>query len=79
MPTPKNDKMSLDVSAPDHVPMVLAFVADKYRQDAAELQAAHQDHKAGQEWVWLAKRLEKLDKDLREYLGSLGYTQFTDG
>jgi hypothetical protein len=58
--------------------MVLAYVAQKYREDAAELQSAHQDRKAGQEWVWLAKRLEKLDSDLRDYLASLGYTQFSD-
>lgn len=74
----KNDKMSLDCSAPDHVPMVLEFVVQKFREDAAELQSAHQDPKAGQEWLWLAKRLEKLDKDLRDYLSSEGYTQFSD-
>lgn len=74
----QNPKMSLDCSAPDHVPMVLAFTADKFRQDAAELQSAHQDKDAGKEWEWLAKRLEKLDKDFRDYLASRGYTQFSD-
>lgn len=72
----QNPKMSLDVSAPWHVPAVLAFVAQKYREDASELQAAHQTDHAGREWEWLARELEKLDARYRKYLAKEGHTEF---
>ncbi len=74
-----NEKMNLDVNSPDKVPLVLAFVIDKYRQDAADLRSAWQDGNAGSEWNRIANVLEKADAKIRQYLGDMGYNQFTDG
>lgn len=73
-----DDKMNLDVAAPDLVPMVLSRVVEKYRASAAELRSAWQDGNAGAEWNKIANVLEKADVKIREMLASMGYTQFSD-
>lgn len=74
-----DDKMNLDVAKPDLVPIVLARVVDKYNESAGELSSAWQDKHAGKEWAKIAKILDKANAQIREYLASQGYTQYSDG
>lgn len=48
----------LDVSSPELVPLVLRATADKYREDAGELDSAHQDKTAGKPWRKIARMLD---------------------
>ena len=60
--------MNLDVEAPDQVAAVLRAAAEAYRESAAELTAAWQDHRAGQPWSMIAAELdraaERIDRRL---------------
>lgn len=48
----------LNVSSPELVPLVLRATADKYREDAEELDSAHQDKSAGRPWRKIARMLD---------------------
>lgn len=60
-PSPAQAKVyNLDVSSPEHVPAVLRLTADKYREDAAGLDSAHQDKSAGRPWRKIARMLDSV-------------------
>lgn len=46
-------------SAPDGIPDVLRRAAEKMCEQAAELQAAWGDRRAGRPWMLIAKELDK--------------------
>lgn len=49
----------LNAASPSQVPDVLRNAAQKYREDASELQACWQDDSAGRIWLALADTLDK--------------------
>lgn len=61
----------LDVSAPDKVSTVLRKAAQRFYEDAGELESAHQDRTAGRPWVKIAQALEaaadRIDKSSRSW------------
>jgi hypothetical protein len=59
---------SLDVAAPEDVPIVLLSVASHYRESAAELQGAWQDRNAGAIWARFATILDRAAEQCRKQL-----------
>lgn len=52
-------RFDLDVSSPDKVAAVLRNTAQRYYEDALELQTAWQDPSAGRIWSKIARVLEQ--------------------
>ena len=50
----------MQAASPIEAAAMMRQIAERYRQDAADLQVAWQDDKAGQAWEKLAGGLEKL-------------------
>jgi hypothetical protein len=61
--------ISLDVAAPEDVPVILERAADRYRESASELTGAWQDRSAGAVWVRFATILERAAEQCRKQLG----------
>lgn len=59
-------------AAPEDVPKALRAAAEKYEQDAADLQAAWSDPNAGKVWLAFARRLRRtadgLERDIERYV-----------
>ncbi len=53
----------LDAASPSQVPQVLRDAAQKYREDASDLQDCWQDASAGRIWLALAKALDRAADD----------------
>jgi hypothetical protein len=53
------NKTDLNCEEPEQVAQVLRYVADQYRQSAADLEANWQDKNAGKCWIKFAAILER--------------------
>jgi hypothetical protein len=60
----------LDVDVPEKVSGILRCVAQAYYESSSELQSAWQDRYAGQEWIIIAKELERCATRIDAKLGN---------
>ncbi len=58
----------LNAASPSQIPGILSAAADKFREDASELQHCWQDQSAGRIWNALATVLDRAAKDARATL-----------
>jgi len=65
--------MNLDVSSPPQVIKVLEQAAQRFYDDASQLEGDWQDRGAGRPWVEAAKALEAAAQRLRKALKRIGY------
>lgn len=65
-----DNKLNLDVPAPEMVAQVLRAAAQSYWESQSELQSAWQDKSAGQPWGRIARILERAADKCEQVAGS---------
>jgi len=70
---PVGPRLSLDVDAPDKVAPVLMTAADRFYEDAGELEGVWQEKSAGRPWEIIAKELEAAADRITVKLKRLGW------
>lgn len=68
-----DDKLNLDVDAPDKVTEVLGRAIGAYLESSSELESAWQDKGAGKPWVIIAQELDKTISRIDKRLKKEGY------
>jgi len=59
----------LDVDAPQKVPAILRRAAQRYAEDASELDSSWQDRSAGKPWRAIARVLERAADTIERAVG----------